>query len=164
MTVSPFAVADEPTTALDVVVQSQILDLLATLRKEESLSIILITHDLGVIWRICDRVGVMYAGKLVEIGDKARAFKNPSHPYTQALLACVPKLGGPRNKYLASVPGEPPKTILASTGCRFIDRCPKAMAICTGEIPEVTLDDKGTRVLCTLYANQGRKVQQLESQ
>ncbi len=142
-------IADEPTTALDVIVQAQILELLGALGKEESLSIILITHDLAVIAKLCERVGIMYAGKMVEIGDRESIFKEPRHPYTQALVKCIPRLRA-NAQSLVLVSGEPPNLINAGPGCRFIERCPFAREECKQDPPDVKLSDR-SRVLCVLY-------------
>ena len=113
-------IADEPTTALDVTVQAQILDLLRSIRKEKGMSIILITHDLGVVAEMCDQVAVMYAGSIVEQADVHELFKRPLHPYTVGLMNCLPK---PGSKRLVPIEGQPPNLINLPQGCRFADRC-----------------------------------------
>lgn len=126
--------ADEPTTALDVTIQGQILHLLADLQREFQMGMILITHDLGVVARVADRVAVMYAGQIVETGDVHRIFESPLHPYTQGLLACVPvpgKIG--RNKHLHSIPGIVPAPIGDLVGCSFRNRCSHTMDICASD-------------------------------
>ena len=115
-------IADEPTTALDVTIQAQILDLMKKIQKEENSSILLITHDLGVVAEMCTRVIVMYAGKIVEEAPVETLFANPSHPYTQGLIASVPKLGS-GVKVLPSIPGSVPDLSSMPTGCRFAPRC-----------------------------------------
>ena len=124
-------IADEPTTALDVTIQAQILHLLADLQREFRTGLILITHDLGVVSRVADRIAVMYAGQFVEEGTAREIFEAPSHPYTQGLLACIPIPGRtPRGSHLGSIPGIVPSLIGRIQGCHFADRCPHAMDIC----------------------------------
>jgi peptide/nickel transport system ATP-binding protein len=123
-------IADEPTTALDVTVQAQILALLETLRGEFGSSIILITHDMGVVAEIADRVMVMYAGRLVERGPVADVFARPAHPYTQGLLAAIPPIEGPRPRRLAAIPGTPPTPEEMPPGCPFEPRCAYRFAPC----------------------------------
>ncbi len=126
-------IADEPTTALDVTIQAQILLLLAELQKEFHMGLLLITHDLGVVARVADRVVVMYAGQIAESGSAAQIFRAPSHPYTQGLLDCIPVPGKTeRGKRLGSIPGIVPALIGEVSGCRFRERCPHAMAACAG--------------------------------
>jgi peptide/nickel transport system ATP-binding protein len=129
-------VADEPTTALDVTVQAQILRLLADLRREFGLSILLITHDLGIVARVADRVSVMYAGEVVERAPTADLFRAPQHPYTRGLLACVPVPGKVRrDRPLGSIPGTVPTIAPGFAGCAFRSRCAHADATCEREIP-----------------------------
>jgi oligopeptide/dipeptide ABC transporter ATP-binding protein len=124
----PLLIADEPTTALDVTLQAQIIDLLLRLREERQLSILLITHDLGVVAELAHRVAVMYAGQVVESADVAALFRRPLHPYTRALLAAVPRLdGGGR---LATIEGAVPDPTRYPPGCRFAPRCPSALEAC----------------------------------
>jgi peptide/nickel transport system ATP-binding protein len=140
-------VLDEPTTGLDVVTQAGVLDLLATLRAELGLAMIVVSHDLGVIASTCDRVAVMYAGRIVETGPTTRLYVAPSHPYTRALLASVPLIAEPGLP--ADLPGSPPKPGSTVTGCAFADRCPVALAECrTGESPPLRAIDGDTRVAC----------------
>ncbi|WP_163846423.1 dipeptide/oligopeptide/nickel ABC transporter permease/ATP-binding protein [Pseudooceanicola aestuarii] len=128
-------IADEPTTALDVTVQAQILALLDDLRRERGLAIVFITHDFGVVAQLCDRVAVMYAGRIVEEGPTARVLDAPAHPYTRRLIACVPELGGGRRR-LEAIAGLPPVVDDLPPGCAFAPRCDKARAECrAGEIP-----------------------------
>jgi len=143
-------IGDEPTTALDVMIQAQILDLLERLRAELGLSLILITHDLSVIAETCDRVLVMYAGMVAEEGRVATVFSRPRHPYTQRLLAAFPNIQTDR-RALEVIPGSPPDLRHPPPGCRFAPRCEFAMAVCSEVVPpEVTLPD-GIRVACHLY-------------
>ena len=129
-------IADEPTTALDVTVQAQILRLLATLKRELGLSILLITHDLGIVARVADRVSVMYAGEVVERAPTAELFRAPQHPYTRGLLSCVPVPGRvQRDKPLGSIPGVVPAIGPGFAGCAFRSRCSHADETCAREIP-----------------------------
>jgi oligopeptide/dipeptide ABC transporter ATP-binding protein len=128
-------IADEPTTALDVTIQAQILDLLRELVTEEDAALILITHDLGVVAGTCDRVHVMYAGRIVEATDTRTLFKMPAHPYTQALLKAVPRPDEQRGAKLAAIGGRPPILIDLPPGCSFAPRCPKVQARCRQETP-----------------------------
>jgi peptide/nickel transport system permease protein len=127
-------IADEPTTALDVTVQAQILALLDELRRARGLAILFITHDFGVVGQLCDRVAVMYAGRIVEEGPTAEVLAAPAHPYTARLIACVPELGGGRRR-LPAIPGLPPAVDRLPAGCAFAARCDKATEACRqGEI------------------------------
>jgi peptide/nickel transport system ATP-binding protein len=141
-----FVIADEPTTALDVLVQAQIVSLLKKLKKA-GMSIMLISHDLGVISEIADKVGIMYAGKIVEFGSLTEIYSNPKHPYTQALLKSMPKMKGDLN--LISLKGDPPNLAAPPTGCRFFDRCPQAMEKCKKNPPKVKTESG--YALCWLY-------------
>ena len=127
-------IADEPTTALDVTVQAQILDLLRDIQKDQGMSILLITHDLGVVAEMCDDVAVMYAGSIVEHASVHDLFNKPTHPYTEGLLASVPRPGSSR---LKPIDGQPPSLIDLPPGCRFADRCPKVEERCLVKIPEL---------------------------
>ena len=122
-------IADEPTTALDVTIQAQVLDMINTLKAEQNTSMILITHDLGVVAEVCDRVGVVYAGEIIEVGSKEEIFDYPSHPYTRGLFGSIPKLDGDE-KRLHSVKGMPPNPADLPAGCRFHPRCPYATEEC----------------------------------
>ena len=151
-------VADEPTTALDVMVQAQILQLLEDLRAKLGLSLVLITHDLSVIAETCDRVLIMYAGRVAEEGPVDEVFRRPRHPYTQKLLAAFPNIAADRRS-LEVIPGSPPDLRNPPPGCRFAPRCFAAMKICSEEVPpELTFD--GVRVACHLYheGDDGRPV------
>jgi len=129
-------IADEPTTALDVTVQAQILDLMKSIQEKLGTSIILITHDLGVVADMCDRVIVMYGGQLMEEGTVYEIFKEPRHPYTRKLLGSVPRLDMSRSETLHSIPGTPPDLYKPPKGCPFYDRCDEAMVICKEHMPE----------------------------
>jgi peptide/nickel transport system ATP-binding protein len=144
-------IADEPTTNLDVTVQAQILDLLHQLRKQYSMSMVLITHNLGIVAEVADRVYVMYAGKIVESGNVYEIFEKAMHPYTQGLLRAVPN---PLKKIekLESIPGTVPSLINPPPGCRFAPRCPFAMDVCKGKEPPWIEAEKGHHVACWLYA------------
>ena len=128
-------IADEPTTALDVTIQAQILLLLRELQQEFEMGLILITHDLGVVSRVADRIAVMYAGQIVETGSAAVIFDAPLHPYTQGLLACIPVPGKtPRGSRLGSIPGIVPPLVGELCGCRFRERCPYAVPPCADDV------------------------------
>ena len=131
-------IADEPTTALDVTVQRQVLDLMTSLAQEHGTAVLLITHDLGVVAETCDRVAVMYAGRIVETAPAAELFEQPRHPYTRALLAAVPRLTDPIGERLPSIGGQPPDLLRLPRGCPFHPRCPEATPRCAEEEPEVT--------------------------
>jgi oligopeptide/dipeptide ABC transporter ATP-binding protein len=127
-------IADEPTTSLDVIVEAKFLDLLKELQEEFNLTILLITHNIGVVAEVCDRVAVMYAAKMVEVGSVEAVFADPKHPYTQGLLRSVPNIKLDEGD-LYKMGGEPPSLLHPPTGCRFHPRCPKAMDICSREEP-----------------------------
>jgi oligopeptide/dipeptide ABC transporter ATP-binding protein len=127
-------IADEPTTALDVTIQLQYLKLLQRLQQETGMAILFITHDFGVVARMCDRVAVMYAGRIVECGPIAEVFANPSHPYTQALIASVPKMTGNTTR-LYTIEGQPPSLMDLPAGCRFAPRCPHVEKRCESAYP-----------------------------
>jgi oligopeptide/dipeptide ABC transporter ATP-binding protein len=140
--------ADEPTTALDVTTQLQILKLLRGLAAERGLSMLFVTHDFGVVAQLCDTVTVMYAGQTVESGPVARVLKAPLHPYTQMLLACHPE----RAAELAGIPGAVPSPLRPPSGCRFNPRCPSAQAQCSARHPPRTEPEAGHAVRCVLHA------------
>ncbi|GGL66500.1 dipeptide/oligopeptide/nickel ABC transporter permease/ATP-binding protein [Wenxinia marina] len=141
-------IADEPTTALDVTVQAQILSLLSDLRRERGLAIVFITHDFGVVAQLCDRVAVMYAGRIVEEGSTSDILRSPAHPYTKRLIACVPELGEGK-RALAAIPGLPPAVDRLPDGCHFADRCPKARDVCRQD--DVALMGQGGRAVRCLF-------------
>lgn len=130
-------IADEPTTALDVIVQAQIINLLKKLKKELGLSMIFITHDLSILAEVSDRLAVMYAGEIVEIGDSQKVYYEPAHPYTQRLLSAIPRLHEDVEK-LEFISGQPPNLIKPPSGCRFHPRCPYAMQVCKEQMPQLT--------------------------
>ncbi len=141
-------IADEPTTALDVTIQAQVLDLMKGLAQEFNTATLLITHDLGVVAGTCDRVSVMYAGRIVEAAPTRRVFKNPAHPYTQALLNAVPRPDMPPGTKLAAIGGQPPNLVNLPPGCPFAPRCRKAQARCREELPVLETVDTDQRVAC----------------
>lgn len=143
-------IADEPTTALDVTIQAQIMDLMKDLQGKFGTSIILITHDLGVVAETADRVVVMYAGKVVETGSIYEIFQKPRHPYTWGLLQSMPKLNQDRSQELTPIPGAPPDLLAPPKGCAFASRCKYAMKICQEIEPETTEYTETHRVACWL--------------
>jgi len=143
-------IADEPSTALDVTIQAQILNLLVRLRETRGLSILLITHNLAVVAQTCDRVGVLYAGNLVEVGRTVDIFKNMQHPYTKALLAAVPRTEA-RGTPLVDIPGSVPSGLNPLTGCAFHPRCPFVMEVCSQEKPVLMPVGIEQEVACFLH-------------
>ena len=144
-------IADEPTTSLDVIVEAKFLDLLKELQEEFGLTILLITHNIGVVAEVCDRVAVMYAAKMVEVGSSTDVFENPKHPYTQGLLNSVPNIDTEEGE-LYKMGGEPPSLLHPPRGCRFHPRCPFAMRICSLKEPEFKPVDGSTQLVsCWLY-------------
>jgi len=137
--------ADEPTTALDVTVQAQVLELLAELRRKRGLALVLVTHSMGVVASVADRVLVMYAGSVCECAPLEQLFDSPQHPYTRALLSSVPDLARPRGAPLAPIPGQPPDPRALPEGCAFAPRCPRASPRCLSERP---LFDPRTNAAC----------------
>lgn len=135
-------IADEPTAALDVTVQAQITHLMSTLRHESNAAIILITHDLGVVAGLCDRVLVMYAGEAVECGSVEQIYYDPKHPYTRGLLKSVPRLDRPEDDSLEAIPGNPPNMLNLPRGCKFRDRCPQAFESCKEKPPMQLTEDR----------------------
>ena len=143
-------ICDEPTTALDVTVQAQILELMNGLKKENDMSIIMITHDLGVVAEVCDRIVVMYAGKVVESAPVKELFKHPKHPYTKGLMMAIPKMGT-RKQPLGSIPGTVPSPEEMPAGCRFAERCPFAMEVCHTKEPPLTTFTNDHSTSCWLF-------------
>lgn len=144
-------IADEPTTALDVTVQAQILDLLKTIQAKNDMSIVLITHDLGVVAEMCDEVIIMYAGKIVERTNVDNLFHNPQHPYTKLLMASIPRIDEEVEK-LTTIQGIVPSLKnMPQIGCRFVDRCPSAMPDCSKVTPQLSFIGEGHEVSCLLY-------------
>jgi oligopeptide/dipeptide ABC transporter ATP-binding protein len=153
-------IADEPTTALDVTIQAQILELLRALQAEAGMAILLITHDLGIVAGVADRVAVMYAGKIVEQASSGELFARPRHPYTLGLFESLPRLGERRPR-LRAIAGQVPNAADFPSGCRFHPRCPHAMPVCSKEIPALGRLDEDHEAACWLYdekvmAEQGR--------
>ena len=147
-------IADEATSNLDVTIQAQILELLKELKQKEISSVLLITHDLGIVAETCDRVGVMYAGNLCEVADIKDLFRSPKHPYTRALLNSVPRLS--QEGELRSIEGSVPNLVSPPSGCRFHPRCPHAMEVCKGVFPEMIEVAKNHQVACYWAASQKR--------
>ncbi|MEK5173764.1 ABC transporter ATP-binding protein [Heyndrickxia sp. FSL W8-0496] len=150
-------IADEPTTALDVTIQAQILELMKKLNKETDTSIIMITHDLGVVAEMCQRIIVMYSGKIVEEADVRTIFKEPKHPYTVGLIQSVPDMRQKKER-LYSIPGNVPKPGSIEFGCHFAPRCPHAHDRCFTDTPELTTLKNGQKVRCWLY-EEGKEVE-----
>ena len=155
-------VADEPTTALDVTIQAQVLQLLRDTQDASGMSLMLITHDLGVVAEMAHRVGVMYAGQIVEQASRAQLFAQPLHPYTQKLFAALPDTARP-NQLLAAIPGNVPPLGSITQGCRFAPRCDKAWSLCSEKTPEWTVVGEGQGVRCHLYEGLGTREQGLEN-
>jgi peptide/nickel transport system ATP-binding protein len=140
-------VADEPTTALDVTIQAQILELLGQLRREYGMALVLISHDLGVVAETCERVCVMYAGRIVEEAPTARLFAAPAHPYTRGLLGALPPIDGPRRR-LAAIPGGVPEPWAMPPGCAFAPRCAERLVACDAGLPPDAEPAPGHRAAC----------------
>ncbi|WP_287308130.1 ABC transporter ATP-binding protein [Mesorhizobium sp.] len=149
-------IGDEPTTALDVITQAQILKLLGELRSRLNLALILITHDLSVVAETCDRVMIMYAGRIVEDGTVAEIFAKPKHPYTRLLIDSIPNPANGK-KMIRPIPGDPPNLVNRPPGCAFHPRCPSAMGVCATEVPSLDKLGRG-RVACHLHSSQEDKV------
>jgi peptide/nickel transport system ATP-binding protein len=144
-------IADEPGTALDVIVQAQVLQLMRSLKEKLGLAMMMISHDLSIVAEVCDKVAIMYAGHVAEYGDIDAIFKEPMHPYTQGLLGAFPTIKGERKK-LTSIPGQPPDLLNPPSGCPFRPRCPYAMDVCKGVFPEMKKVGSGNHyVACYLY-------------
>jgi peptide/nickel transport system ATP-binding protein/oligopeptide transport system ATP-binding protein len=144
-------IADEPVSALDVSIQAQVLNLMNQLKREMNLTYIFVAHDLSVVEHISDRVGVMYLGNFVEVGDKASLYKNPMHPYTQALLSAVPVPDPTAKKERVILEGSIPSALNPPTGCKFHTRCPKCMECCKTQVPEKYQVSEDHYVYCHLY-------------
>jgi len=147
-------IADEPTTSLDLTIQAQYLSLLQELQQRHGLAMIFVTHNLGIVSRMCKRVAVMYAGRIVEMGSVRQIFKTPAHPYTRALLESVPRLG-PRQERLGAIEGQPPDLVKLPPGCAFAPRCPLVMARCRAEVPPEIVTDEGRTTRCWLHVSAG---------
>ena len=141
-------IADEPTTALDVTVQAQVLELLKDLQRNMDTAILLITHNLGVVWEMCDKVMVMYAGNTVEFTDTKTLYSNPRHPYTWGLLDSMPKLSDESKGELKTIPGTPPDLRLTGECCNFYNRCPYETEACTQSVPPLVEVEPGHFVAC----------------
>lgn len=141
-------IADEPTTALDVTVQAQVLELLKELQRDMDTAILLITHNLGVVWEMCDKVMVMYAGNTVEFTDTKTLYSNPCHPYTWGLLDSMPKLSDESKGELKTIPGTPPDLRLTGQCCNFYNRCPYVTEACTQSVPPLVEVEPGHFVAC----------------
>jgi peptide/nickel transport system ATP-binding protein len=150
-------IADEATTSLDVIVEAKLVDQMKQIRDEYGLSILVITHNIALVAQIADRLAVMYAGRIVELGSIYEVFENTKHPYTQGLLQCVPTISLDHDEDLYKMPGEPPDLINPPPGCRFHPRCPQAMPVCSQERPDLL--DLGNEhfVHCWLYQDHPNK-------
>lgn len=142
-------IADEPTTALDVTIQAQVLDLIKDLSKQMGSAVLMITHDLGVVASLCDRINIMYGGKIVETGTDQEIFYHPNHPYTKGLLSCI-KNPEENDKDLIPIPGSPPDLLKPPAGCPFVDRCEYAMKVCKNHMPPETSFSETHRSACWL--------------
>ena len=149
-------IADEPGTALDVIVQTQVMKLLSELKEKLNMSMIMITHDLSLIADTCEKTAIMYAGHIVEFGDTISVFKKNLHPYTQGLVSSFPSIEGERSRIIA-IPGSPPDLLDPPSGCRFHPRCPYAMTICRKERPPLIDVFKDHFVACHLIKMQEEK-------
>ena len=143
-------IADEPTTALDVTIQAQVLELIDELKKNSGSAVIMITHDLGVVAKLCDRIAIMYGGKIVEIGTDKEIFYDPKHPYTKGLLNCIANPDEDDDKELEPIPGSPPDLLNPPKGCPFVDRCTEAMRVCKEYQPDVTKFTETHQCACWL--------------
>ncbi len=148
-------IADEPTTALDVTIQAQVLELIESLKKKSNSAIIMITHDLGVVAKLCDRIAIMYGGKIVESGTDFEIFYNAKHPYTKGLLSCVANPEDLDDRKLSPIPGSPPDLLNPPIGCPYVDRCNEAMKVCKEYAPNVKSFSKTQECSCWLYSEKG---------
>jgi len=151
-------IMDEPTTALDVVVQGGIVKKIMELQRAFGFSILFITHDLPLMLEMCDRIGIMYAGRLVEVGDRSRILHRPSHPYTRGLLDSFPSVSGPKRRLLG-IPGNPPDLIRPPAGCRFQPRCRDALPQCALREPPVVRLGNGL-IACHIYSEEAESHEQ----
>lgn len=149
--------ADEPTTALDVVVQKSILMLLARLQQQFKNTLVIVSHDMGVHYQITHRMGIMYSGSMIEVGDTKRIFEAPAHPYTQMLVNALPRVGDSTTR--SGIPGRPPSLANPPSGCRFAPRCPKATDECRSIVPKFLEIDNGHFAACHLLTNNTKEVQ-----
>ena len=150
-------IADEPTTALDVTIQAQVLELIEELRATSDSSIIMITHDLGVVAKLCDRIAIMYGGKIVEEGTDREIFYDPRHPYTKGLLNCIANPEDDDEEELTPIPGSPPDLLNPPLGCPFVDRCPNAMKVCKVMPPQETVFSETHK--CSCWLNHSKAVE-----
>jgi peptide/nickel transport system ATP-binding protein len=151
-------ILDEATTFLDVTIQRQILDLVKELQERLGCALMIITHNMGIVAEMCERVAVMYAGSVVECTETKRIFEDPLHPYTKGLLSAIPSIKGAKEP-LSSIPGTVPNLINPPPGCRFHPRCPEAMEICGRLKPELSEPHGGHRVACHLYNGEGERLE-----
>ena len=147
-------IADEPTTSLDLTIQAQYLNLLRELQREHGLALIFITHNLGIVAKMCDQLAVMYAGRVVESGSVSRVFNAPAHPYTRALLGSIPHMGDPSQR-LTAIAGQPPDLAALPPGCSFASRCPQAFDRCRSEAPPAVIPGDGRMARCWLAGEVG---------
>ena len=154
-------IADEPTTALDVTIQTQVMNLIKQIKKKFGTSMILITHDLGIVAEICDKVAIMYAGQVVEYADVVKIYNNPCHPYTKGLFNSIPKLDT-EEEWLEEIHGLPPEPTERIEGCSFSPRCPNCMEICKHKKPDITYIDGEHYTRCFLYEKQQEEVKDSE--
>jgi oligopeptide transport system ATP-binding protein len=154
-------IADEPVSALDVSIQAQILNLLNELQEEFKLTYLFISHDLSVVEHLCDRIAVMYLGKIVEMGTRDELFNSPKHPYTKALIRAIPKVGHGKQTEKRSLSGEVPSPVNPPTGCHFHPRCPEVFSGCDKAYPELIEISEAHKCACFLYHNQVQNQEQL---
>ena len=154
--------ADEPTTALDVVVQRGVIQMLKQLHKEQRNTMVMVTHDMAVHANVADRIAVMYAGKIVEVSRKEKLFTNPTHPYSKFLINSLPRIG--ERKPRTSAPGNPPSLANPPEGCRFHPRCPYVKDVCKNHIPKLVEDEKEHYVACFLYSDEVEEAEKVVGQ